>query len=132
WEATGDEQYLELISGREDDVDHVMSEYEFPDLRGRWRLLHGHLDIHDWHRTGQTDRLAKALKHYKHGFALIAREFAGLAGASTIPIEFARFGTLLRQLPSEIQTEWLTELRRAWSKKEPGSTVLLARLEELY
>jgi tetratricopeptide (TPR) repeat protein len=132
WVRTEDDKYLEWITSREPDVAQVMSEYQFPDLRGRWRLLHGHLGIHDWRKTGQTTLLAEALENYQQGFTLLAQEFAGLSGALIIPTEFTRFGTLLRQLPSDIQTEWLTQLRRAWSNPDRGSTVLLARLEELY
>jgi hypothetical protein len=132
WERTQDDKYLDWITDREPEIARVRSAYKFDDLRGRWRLLHGHMGIHRWRQTGQTALLVEALENYEQGFTLLAQEFSGLPGASIIPAEFARFGTLLGQLPSDIQTEWLTHLRRAWSSRDRGSTVLLARLEELY
>ena len=131
WLRTRDEAYLARITEREEDIASVMSEYEFPDLRGRWHLLRGHLRIYEWRKTGEVSLLPAALANYKEGFAQIALDFAGLP-ASIIPGEFEIFGNLLRYLPSNIRTEWLTEFRLAWSSPDPGSTVLLARLEELF
>ncbi len=131
WLQTEDDEYLACITEREPDIAEVMSEYAFPDLRGRWSLLQGNLGIHEWRKTGQAERLTEAREKYKQGFALIAPEFAGLP-ASVIPGEFERFGKLLAYLPTDIRAEWLTELRLAWSDLKRGSIVLLARLEELY
>jgi hypothetical protein len=49
-----------------------------------------------------------------------------------VPGEFKTFAELFRNLPKEVQTEWRRTFRRAWSQLEDGSTLLLARLEELY
>jgi hypothetical protein len=62
----------------------------------------------------------------------MAETFVGASSAFTIGKEFERFKDLFRVLPDEVRAEWLTEFRRAWSKPETASTVLLARLEELY
>jgi len=73
-----------------------------------------------------------AVNHYKQGFAQLAVKYVGSSGAASIGDEFDRFGTLVWQLPPQVRAEWQEEFRRAWSDQGPGSTLLLARLEELY
>jgi hypothetical protein len=57
----------------------------------------------------------------------------GSSGAAAIPGEFKTFGELVWRLPEAIRADWQEELRRAWTDlPHEGSTLLLARLEELY
>jgi tetratricopeptide (TPR) repeat protein len=132
WVQTGRPAGRDEIAGREADIMQAMSEYEFPDLRGRWKLLQGHLGIHDWLAAENAMVLSAALQNYKDGFALIARAYVGSSGASAIAGEFDTFGKLFSQLSSDIRTEWQEELRGAWAALDNGSTLLLARLEELF
>ena len=131
WVWTKDRAYRDRIDSVAAEVEAVMADYEFPDLRGRWRLLHGHFGIHDWLATGDQARLDDALQEYIAGFALIAQRFVGSSGAASLPEEFAVFRTLVELLPENVRTKWHQELRSAWSSVE-SSTLLLARLEELY
>ncbi len=132
WAETGQQAYRDGIVTLEADIADAMSEYEFPDLRGRWNLLQGHLGIHDWLATADQVRLSEALRNYTEGFALIAQGYVGSSGAAAISDEFRTFGKLLSQLSADIRAEWQDEFRRAWSNLGQGSTLLLARLEELY
>ena len=132
WLATAQGDYLEKIAARTPDIDAVMEQYAFPDLRGRWRLLQGHLAVHRSLQTGDAGPLDAALEYYRAGFAMIAGDYIGSSGASAIPAEFRRFRDLLMRLPPDVQARWLSELRRAWSDERAGSTLLLALIEELY
>lgn len=132
WLQTRQGRYLDQIAIRAAEIEQAMSDYEFPDLKGRWNLLRGHLAVHDYLRTRSESQLGIALQHYKDGFAQIAQGYVGSSGAAAIGSEFVAFGKLAWQLPTEIRAEWQEEFRRAWSDQGPGSTLLLARLEELY
>ena len=132
WTATGRREYRDAISNQTTSIMMAMSEYEFPDLRGRWNLLQGHLGIHDWLETAEVSWLTGALENYKQGFALIAERNVGSSGASAIRKEFRTLGELFSRLSPEVREEWQEDFRRAWSGLESGSTLLLARLEELY
>ncbi|HEV2451988.1 MAG TPA: AAA family ATPase [Streptosporangiaceae bacterium] len=131
WAQTGWLTYRERIFDRAPEIEEVMSQYDFPDLKGRWNLVRGHLGIHDWLASGDESRLNTALEHYKQGFAQVAESFVGSSGAAAIPAEFQTFEDLIWKLPEEIRMQWQAELRNAWSGQQ-GSTLLLAHLEELY
>ena len=51
WLATQDPRYLDQITAREQEVEDAMADYYFPDLRGRWQILQGRMDVHDWLTT---------------------------------------------------------------------------------
>ncbi|HLX48037.1 MAG TPA: AAA family ATPase [Streptosporangiaceae bacterium] len=129
---TRDPRYREEIDRHEVDIQQAKREYEFPDLIGRWNLLHGHLGVRDFLNSQDPSFLPAALENYKSGFALIAQGYVGSSGASAIRREFEIFKGLFSQLPPSTQTEWQNQLRSAWTGPESGSTLLLARLEELY
>jgi tetratricopeptide (TPR) repeat protein len=131
WVETGRAGYREQITGRTAEIEEVTSQYEFPDLKGRWNLVQGHLGIHDWLNRRDESRLNTALRHYKEGFAQVAERFVGSSGAAAIPSEFETFEHLVWKLDPEIRQQWQAELRDAWSDQQ-GSTLLLAHLEELY
>lgn len=132
WDENRQPAYLDLIASRADEIGQAMDEYEFPDLQGRWRLIQGHLAVQNWQATGEVSLLDAALQSYKDGFAQIAQQHVGSSGASAIAGEFKKFGTLIWRLPTDIRAQWQEEFRRAWSGSDTGSTLLLARLEELY
>ena len=133
WVTTHRNDYRTQISARTDDIKQAMSEYHFPDLRGRWNVVLGHLALHDWEVSRDAGSLSTALMNYKQGFEAIAEGgHVGSSGTSVIPGAFKIFGDLFRLLPSDIRTEWYEELRRAWMSHEDASTLLLPRLEELY
>jgi len=124
--------YLDAIASREPAIREAMTEYEFSDLRGRWYLVRGHLDVHRWEETGDERHLRSALGEYRTGFALIAQAYVGSSGASALREEFRTFAELFSRLPQNVRTEWQNELRRAWHDLPDGSTMLLARLETLH
>ena len=132
WAATGQRGLRDQIAGREADIMQAATQYDFPDLRGRWNLLQGHLAIHDWLAAHDERLLGAALQNYKEGFAQIADAYVGSSGASAIGGEFEKFGKLFSRLPPDVRAEWQEELRRAWTAVDNGSTLLLARLEELF
>lgn len=132
WARTQDRTYRDRIDSLAEEIEVVTADYEFSDLRGRWQLLNGHFGIQDWQATGDQARLDDALQAYIAGFALIARAYVGSSGAAAVPEKFAVFRTLFELLPHEVRTKWHQELRRAWIDEQDGSTLLLARLEELY
>jgi tetratricopeptide (TPR) repeat protein len=132
WTETGRAQYRDQIDAVRPDINSAMAEYEFPDLRGRWNLILGHVAIHDWLDTRDSRRLSAALEMYTEGFGLIAGGYVGSSGAAAISAEFETFEKVFGKLPDDIRAKWQDEFRRAWGSLEEGSTLLLARLEELY
>jgi hypothetical protein len=132
WVETEKTAYIDQIAARQREIEDAIAEYDFPDLKGRWELLQGHLALRRWKLTRDPGELNFALENYKDGFKLLAQGYVGSSGAAALPDEFARFAKLLDQLPEEVQEEWQQELRREWSNLEEGSTLILARLEELY
>jgi len=132
WVETQQDQYRENIADLAVEIRLATDEYTFPDLTGRWRLLQGHLAIYDYLQTEDENTLNSALGNYKSGFAHVAKRHVGSSGAASIPSEFKAFQQLFHRLPLAIQAGWQAELRAAWSDLDDGSTLLLARLEELY
>jgi tetratricopeptide (TPR) repeat protein len=132
WVATGWSTYRDRIRAKDEDIMEAMSEYEFPDLRGRWHVVLGHLAIHDWEASQDPGLLATALTNYRQGFELIAKGGHVGSGTSVIPKAFEIFGGLLLRLPTDVRASWHEELRSAWVNQEPTSTLLLPRLEGLY
>ena len=127
-----DPQYLDRIRSIVDKwQEPEIAELEFPELRGRWRVLQGHLDI-EKAIAGNEAALNSALENYRAGFPLITHGWVGSYGASAIPREFRKFSDLVWQLPAEVRTHWREELYRSWSGQHESATQLLARLEELY
>jgi tetratricopeptide (TPR) repeat protein len=132
WEETGQPAYLAQIRSRGPEIAAVSDEFEFPDLKGRWKILQGYLRVSDWRDTEDPGHLDAALEFYKVGFAEIAQQHVGSSGAAAIPGEFRKFAAMVWQLPDPIRAKWQGELRTAWSRDADGATLLLARLEELY
>jgi tetratricopeptide (TPR) repeat protein len=133
WRMTGDSKYRAEITKYEPHMRQAVSEFEFPDLQGRWEVIVGHLDVHDWWETRDDRQLDSALRHYAEGFRHIAdRGHVGSSGAAVIPGMFTPFRDLFHGLPEHVRVEWIDHLRREWSGPGAGSTMLLALLEELY
>jgi tetratricopeptide (TPR) repeat protein len=133
WRTTGRAKYRDAIDRYESRFGEAVSRYEFPDLRGRWEVVAGHLRVHDWEATEDDSQLDIALRYYADGFAHIAqRGHVGSSGAVVIQGAFTTFTSLFRELPDNDRAEWIDYLRREWSGSQPGSTMLLALLEELY
>jgi tetratricopeptide (TPR) repeat protein len=132
WLTTADQAYRDHIDEQSDEVARISTEYEFPDLRGRWRLLQGHLRVLDWRASLDERLLRLARDDFRDGFILIGQTSIGSSGGSAVPGEFRKVRDLIRDLPRNIQTEWQAEFKRAWSLEEYGKTSLLASLETLY
>ena len=133
WRETDRDKYRDEIVRYESQFDRAALEYEFPDLRGRWEVVAGHLRLWDWQATRDGGTLDAALRYYADGFLRIAeRGHVGSSGATVIPAAFGIFAGLFKDLPGSKQTEWIDYLRREWSGSQPGSTMLLALMEDLY
>ena len=134
WELTRREQYRAGILALAGEIEQVSNDFEFNDLGGRWRLIMGHLAVADYVQSSDETHLAVALGHYKTGFANIAVRNVGSSGAAAIPAQFAAFKQVFSGLPEPVKANWLHELHASWSQDRDGggSTLLLARLEELY
>lgn len=131
WESTDREEYRAGIAALANELTRVSRDYTFPDLIGRWRLIMGNLAVADYRRSHDEAKLAVALEHYKTGFANIAERNVGSSGAAAIPAQFAAFKQVFSRLPAPVKADWLRELHASWGRGS-GSTLLLARLEELY
>jgi hypothetical protein len=132
WKATNDEQYRTGIFALADEIEEASRSYTFPDLTGRWHLIMGHLAVADCRAYSDEAYLPGALEHYKTGFAKIAERNVGSSGAAAIPAMFAAFKEVFSDLPDTVKADWLPELHTAWSQVGEGSTLLLARWEQLY
>lgn len=132
WSATGELRYLEKIPAIADRLRETEeAELEFPELRGRWNILQGHLAMHAG-LNGNDAMLEAALENYRTGFPLITHGWVGSYGASAIPEEFREFGELVSRLSDETRQHWLQDLYTSWRGAEESATQLLPRLEELY
>lgn len=132
WTTTTELRYLEQISSAAADLEHVMEEYGFPELRGRWYVLLGHMSIQKALGSQDEHDLMTAFENYRLGFPLITRGYVGSYGRSAIPDEFKRFADFIWKLRPDIRAQWQQQLRSAWSQEGMSATILLARLEELY
>jgi tetratricopeptide (TPR) repeat protein len=132
WLKTDNQLYRDKINAREGEIAEAGSEYTFPDLQGRWRLLQGHMRVRDSLATTDAGLLHLAREDFKQGFTLIAQRYVGSSGAAAVPKEFRKLADLIWGLPKNIRAEWQADFQRAWSQEEYGATLLLARLEELY
>jgi tetratricopeptide (TPR) repeat protein len=132
WVETDEDRYRDGISEHSASIMAAMAEYEFPDLRGRWEVVRGHLAIRDWQRSRDDSLLSAALTSYKEGFGLIAvGGYVGSSGTAFLAGGFSAFSELFALLPADIRAGWREELRRYWSGLENGSTLLLPHLEVL-
>jgi len=135
WVKTGDDQYLSHITEQAPEITQALGPDEpgrrFPDLMGRWEILQGHLALGDYLYRHNSDALPKALDHYSIGFPAIAELSAASSGASKIPGEFENFERLFRVLTADVRADWQTKLMAAWQRPGEGSTLLLARLQDL-
>jgi tetratricopeptide (TPR) repeat protein len=132
WSDGENPRYLEqipVIARRLQETEEA--ELEFPELRGRWNILQGHLAMHVG-LNGSDAMLDAALENYRTGFPLITHGWVGSYGASAIPEEFRKFGELVWRLSDETRERWLRDLYTSWREPEESATQLLARLEELY
>src|ERR1700722_8457077 len=132
WSETGKVAYIDQIAARQGEIEDAISEYEFPDLTGRWELIQGHLALRRWAESHDAQELDVALRNYVDGFKLLAQGFVGSSGAAALPDEFGRFARFFGGLPEGGEADWQQALRREWSNLEEGSTLVLARLEEIY
>jgi hypothetical protein len=132
WAGGKKPSYLEkipAIAARLSDPE--LDEVQFPELRGRWNVLQGHLEMHKG-LAGDASRFEIALENYRLGFPLITHGWVGSYGASAIPGEFTKFRNLAWRLPDETRAHWRQVLEESWSSQAESATQLLARLEELY
>jgi tetratricopeptide (TPR) repeat protein/energy-coupling factor transporter ATP-binding protein EcfA2 len=132
WLKTGNPAYRDGIGGCASGVRQAAADYRYPDLRGRWLVVQGNLQVRTWQADHEMRRLDEALDLYTRGFALIAEGYMGSSGAAAIPGQFEAFRGLLHELPSDIHLQWLQHLRQEWGALPASSELLLARIAELY
>jgi hypothetical protein len=61
WDESRQRSYLDRISSRVAEIAQAMDEYEFPDLKGRWNLVRGHLSLSAWLEDQDDVGLLRAL-----------------------------------------------------------------------
>lgn len=132
WSETGIERYMDLIEAVTAELTRVTEEYGFPELRGRWDVLQGHVGLEKALGSKDEGDLAEAFDYYKRGFPLITHGYVASFGESVLPAEIQRLGRLISGLEAETRERWLAELRDAWRGEGVSATVLLARLAELF
>ena len=101
WVKCNDNKYLSrintLIRG---EIEKVVA-YDFPDLKGRWELIQGHIQLRDALSPAENNKrpehLERAIEHYKKGFPLIAYRAAGSHGAHALKKEFDKFRQLFKR-----------------------------------
>jgi tetratricopeptide (TPR) repeat protein len=132
WLKTGNPAYRDAIGGLAGEARQVAAEYPYPDLRGRWLVVQGNLQVRAWQADHNERHLEEALELYTGGFALIAEGHMGSSGVAAIPRQFVAFRALLHELPPNIRHQWLQQFSREWSEPPGGSDLLLARIADLY
>jgi tetratricopeptide (TPR) repeat protein len=128
----GEDRYRVNIIDLENDIEQAERDLKFPDLSGRWDVIQGHLAVHDFGSSGNMQDLDRARELYKRGFANIAKRNVGSSGASSISGQFKTFQPIFKALPRPVRLTWEREFRSSWRGLSEGSTLLLARLEDLY
>ncbi len=131
WRKTEEPRYRDNIEQRSSEIDRVVEDYLFPDLKGRWSLLRGHLAAHDYENSGDVGKLDEALAHYEKGFANLATRHVGSSGLASLNAEFAAFESIFSGLPENVKEAWQARLRSAWTAAGETSVLLVAHLEEL-
>jgi tetratricopeptide (TPR) repeat protein len=132
WLKTGNPLYRDEIARYASEVRQASAEYPYPDLRGRWLVVQGNLQVRAWQADDDVRHLDEALRLYTRGFALIAAGYMGSSGAAAIPGQFEAFRGLLHELPPDIHLQWLRQFRQEWTALAGDSDLLLARIAELY
>lgn len=132
WVRTRDPAYRERVEEYAGDVQQASEDYQYPDLRGRWLVVQGNLQVRAWQADQEAWRLDDALGLFVRGFALIAEGYMGSSGAAAIPGQFEAFRGLLHELPVDIRLRWLKQIRSEWSMLQGNSDLLLARIAALY
>ena len=130
WQASSDGKYRDLITARESEIDEATRTYNFTDLHGRWRILQGHLLLADGLPDCDDTQLDKAVELFGSGLLELATERVGSHGSALVGQEYNKFHAVFKELPQGAQRRWYQHLVTAWSSQR--STLLLARLEELY
>lgn len=131
WRDSGAPRYRANIDKRSAELDRVAGDYSFPDLKGRWSLLKGHLAVRDYHDSNEAARLDEALVYYEKGFADLATKHVASSGATSLKAEFDAFEVVFTGLPADARAAWQARLRSAWTAAGELSTLLLAHLEKL-
>lgn len=140
WLASGEKElhYLKNIDAKEKEIETAYSEYNFPDLKGRWELLKGQKAFKQAQAIAdlnqQNSLYEIALEHFKKAYPLISRGYVGSHGIVALPEEFDKLVPLMKSLPETQRKEWLEALGVAWSvmDKERQATSLLSFLTNLY
>ncbi len=132
WVETGDRRHRNEIERYKEDVERASALYEFSDLEGRWKLVHGHLGIHDALGRPGPSVLTEALKNYQTGLVQLAQGYMGSSGTAALTREFEKFAQLFFRLSPDARAQWREEFRSPWSSEKQCSTLLLAFLEQLY
>jgi tetratricopeptide (TPR) repeat protein len=133
WSATRDPAYLAKIHDIEDKVRQSQAaDLEFPELRGRWKILKGHLAMRAAIDTESADALHEALDYYQDGFRQITHGAVGSYGVSAVPREFEKAKELARELPPKELLRWRRGLHTSWGNSAESTTQLLPLLEDLY
>jgi tetratricopeptide (TPR) repeat protein len=132
WEKNREPRYLQDIEAHQSDIEQAVGSYDFPDLEGRWRFIQGSLAIDRATRMNETAQFTVALEHFTKSFWLMSQGFVGSSGAYAIPDYFQRLKVIVKDLPDEVRAGWVAHFHQAWFSDDPGATLLLARLQELY
>ena len=130
WKASGDGRYRDLIAEREPEIDEATRTYDFTDLHGRWRILQAHLLADDSLADRDDTQLDKAVELFASGLLELATDRVASHGSVLVGQEFQKFHKVFEKLPQDVQRRWYQHLEASWSSRR--STLLLARLEELY
>jgi hypothetical protein len=143
WVKSNDDEYVSAIRTMANEIKDVSKRYDFTDLKGRWELIQGHIEVKDAMASISSDQksihLSRALEHYKRGFPLIAQGPVGSHGVVALKKEFDTFKELLWELPINIRADWCEKLRLAWGEKNKRYVKdtrrcdsLHARITEIY
>jgi tetratricopeptide (TPR) repeat protein/GTPase SAR1 family protein len=141
FEDNRDKKYRQNIERYSKEIEQARRELRFPDLQGRWELIHGHLKVADAlsakDRRQQRKLFNEALIHYRDGYPLIAMGYQASHGAAALRDEMGKLRDSLLKLPEkEERNRWFTELDKAWRnlplKEKKLAAPLNSMLTELY
>ena len=135
YHRTQSTSYLRRLGRHADELEEALTQYDFPDLRGRWLITQGHLGVLmalEYSGTERDRRLEVCFNLYADGFLLIATGPVGSHGVSALPGEFAAFRTIWQRLTRDEQDTWYREFQTRWSgNDDERSIALLASLQSL-
>ncbi len=112
------------------EIEQVLEKSEFIDLKGRWHLLKGHLEVLNSlsGKSEGNDLINNAIEHYKKGFDSLQKGVAGSFGEKGGPDGYELFLALMKKLSQQEKSSFRVlsqALRKYWEVQKTNKLINL-------